>query len=308
VRNDHTCSAGYLIERTKVEIKKVGQILGLGKGAEVTGVRGKVKVIFDAKTGTNVKGDWRIESFVLADGDDEIVVDLMNRPPLDKKLKGKEIWLIAHQKAGGKGISGLKMDEYNGKVKLRVTESAEMVQDDKQAGTTGPASEEGLPPDSDYLPQKPGPAQGQPAASAAASQKAADQPKSHTQSVQNVIELAKFYGRRANALRMAADATLRLARSFAEAHGHKFDEATFVSAIAANLTQTTFTTFYINAEKSGMVDDLASGDIDKLLAAAKEQATKGAADAEAAVKAAKKAKAAELAAEAARLASEAEAE
>lgn len=271
-------------------------------GELVPSVKGVIKVIFDAKTGKNERGDYRIESFVLKDGSDEIVVDLKNREPLDKALKGKQVTLISHVRANG-GLSGIKRDEYNGKAKLSVTESAEMVRSDSVASAasaeTEGAAKEPTPPAHDAP-------KSEPAKSVSHASGPVTAPASRAGKVEHIIKVQRHLGSRTNALRLAADATLRLVKSFLVANGVEYKADDIVPLVARHLCETTFTTMFIDLQKSFLLDDISSSDIDKLLAEAKEAALKGRDEKAKAEREAKIAKAKQLAEEAARLAREAE--
>jgi len=283
-----------------MRVLTIKEVLAMGAGELVPSVKGQVKVIFDAKTGTNDKGEWRIESFVLKDGNDEIIVDLKNREPLDRTWQGKRIYLISHVKTKG-GFTGIKRDEYNGKAKLSVTESAEVVRDDgvAETKTEAPAAAVSAPPVRTEAPA---------AATSSVAQSATaptPPPASRQAKVEHVITVQKHLGKRVNALRLCADATLRLAKSFMEANGLEYKPADVVPLVARHLCETTFTTMFIDLQKAFLLDDISSSDIDKLLAEARASFEKGKVDKAEAERQAKLARAKQLQEEAARLAEEA---
>lgn len=99
--------------------------------------------------------------------------------------------------------------------------------------------------------------------------------------VDTVINMKRFMARRGNALRLAADESLRLIREFSEAHGVKWTpeiQAGIVQQIAESMTTTTYTTLFLSADlfrKQGdlyMLDDFpATGNFSELLQQARER-------------------------------------
>lgn len=257
----------------------VAEVLAMDPGEQVPSIQGTVKVIFDRKTGTNDKGEWAIQGFVLKDGESEseIIVSLKNREPLDKGLRGKPIWIVSHQKAKG-GISGIKREEYQGKAQLSVTESAELVRSDGKEKSESPEPTEvptaGKPQDK--------PANVTQLKQPAPEPKGAtDKPKSHGDKLAVILNLQMFFRRKVLALRLAADETMTLVGNFCEAHGIAFDEGVkkdIALLTARHMTDTTYTTMLISADKAGLVDVLpvvSAANLEKIIAAAKTFALKG---------------------------------
>lgn len=100
-------------------------------------------------------------------------------------------------------------------------------------------------------------------------------PASHaTDYTEHVIQTRAFLARRGNLMRMAADEALRIVEGFSKAHGLPFDEAQkngATLAIAEKLTETTFTTLYLSADRAGMTDAMPSGNLDAFVEAAKKR-------------------------------------
>lgn len=78
-------------------------------------IRGKIAKTFPRKQGTNAKGEWSLESFMLSDGNIEVKVTLKDRDPLDRKLAMRDVAIMSNH--GNKGWTGVKVkdDDYSGK-------------------------------------------------------------------------------------------------------------------------------------------------------------------------------------------------
>lgn len=83
-------------------------------GMPIPRITGKIKVLFDRKTGTNDNGEWSMESGIMVDGEDEIKFTLSGCPKLPYS-KGETV--VFRCKEGKKGLTGVKIktDEYKGK-------------------------------------------------------------------------------------------------------------------------------------------------------------------------------------------------
>lgn len=96
-----------------------------------------------------------------------------------------------------------------------------------------------------------------------------------------VIELKKFYARRGNALALAAAETCRTVETFCKLTGTPYDEETrnhIKSTLVERLTDTTFTTLFIAADRAGQVDAFPSGgNLPELVEYAKKRAAEQAA-------------------------------
>lgn len=94
---------------------------------------GKVVKLYDQKSGENKNGEWTLQNLEMEDDEgDKIKVTLKDREELSKRMRGKELTLLAHR--GNKGWSGVyaKDDDYHDKKNpdriLWVTSSAEIVE------------------------------------------------------------------------------------------------------------------------------------------------------------------------------------
>lgn len=102
-------------------------------------------------------------------------------------------------------------------------------------------------------------------------QESAPQPPDY---VGQVIETRAFLARRGNALRMAADEALRVVEAYSLAHGLPFDDQqkkVAALAISEQLTQTTFTTLFLCADRAGMTDTMPSSPLEPFIEAAKKR-------------------------------------
>lgn len=107
--------------------------------------------------------------------------------------------------------------------------------------------------------------------------------KGHTVDfVDEVINLRRYLGKRGNALRLAADESLRIIESFHKAHGLPWDDKTklmYVQLVAQNMANTTFSTIFISADRPRYkskddfyrLDTFPAGDLDKFIEEAKKR-------------------------------------
>lgn len=137
------------------------------------------------------------------------------------------------------------------------------------APPAAPAQQQAPPP---AAPSAPPPAQPAPqAAPAPAPAPQASHPADHTE---HVIQTRAFLARRGNVMRMAADEALRVVEAFSKAHGLPFDDQQkngAAMAIAEKLTETTFTTLFLCADRAGMTDAMPASNLDAFIEAAKKR-------------------------------------
>ena len=91
--------------------------------------------------------------------------------------------------------------------------------------------------------------------------------------IDQVIDLKVFLARRGNALALAAAETCRVVETFCSLTGVEFGEADkeeIKRVLCEKLTETTFTTLFITADRSGLLDDFPStGKLAEVVALAK---------------------------------------
>lgn len=113
---------------TDLRLVSLSEVLKMGVGEPVPRTKGTITKIYPRKSGTSVQGEWSFENFVLNDGGVEVTCKLKGQPPMDQSLRGKSVWLISS--SGPKGITGLKIDEYEGKKQILITPSATIAVND----------------------------------------------------------------------------------------------------------------------------------------------------------------------------------
>lgn len=104
----------------------IKEILGLEAGEAIPAVRGRLKAIFEQKTGTNTNGEWALQNGTLTDGTAEVKITFKDRAAIPMSWRGRE--LLLQCVSGDKGLTGVKAkdDDYKGKVTriIYVTPSA----------------------------------------------------------------------------------------------------------------------------------------------------------------------------------------
>ena len=82
----------------------VAQAKQAGKGQQLSGLVGRVKVVFKVKTGESDNGPWTSQGLVLSDltnPADEVILTLWNHPPYDDAIKGKVATVLPTGTKGG---------------------------------------------------------------------------------------------------------------------------------------------------------------------------------------------------------------
>jgi hypothetical protein len=139
----------------------------------------------------------------------------------------------------------------------------------------------GAPQGGENQPQPPGAApEPQKQAHTAPEQPKAPQaaPAARTDSpAERVLKYKKFIARRGNALALAATESVRTVETFLKLNGLPFPDATrqaMVEDIATKLTQTSFTTLFITADRAGQIDDFPASGLVEVVQWIKENAAK----------------------------------
>lgn len=95
---------------------KIADIKNYPPGAQIDQVQGRISKVFDARTGTKNGNNWRLQNFVLQDGQgNEIKATAFGHPELGI-YQGKDVVIAqgANHKGQPDGIE-VKLNDYNGK-------------------------------------------------------------------------------------------------------------------------------------------------------------------------------------------------
>ena len=93
-------------------------------GSTIPAVYGTVKIVWERELKKGQYGEFFSQGFVLADGDEEIVVSCMDFDDL-KYLKGQTVSVAATGKDKRTGLpTGTKLKEYNGKLSIGVSKKS----------------------------------------------------------------------------------------------------------------------------------------------------------------------------------------
>jgi len=93
-------------------------------GSTIPAVSGTVKIVWERELKKGQYGEFFSQGFVLADGDEEIVVSCMDFDDL-KYLKGQVVSVAATGKDKRTGLpAGTKLKEYNGKLSIGVSKKS----------------------------------------------------------------------------------------------------------------------------------------------------------------------------------------
>ena len=117
----------------------------------ITRIDGALKAIFPQKKGTNDKGEWAVQSLILAQGNDSIKVSAWNLAPVSENDKGKPVSVVAFK--GQKGWSGVyantgKDKDGNPQREIRLTKTANII----IGGASAPQSPANAPEPADDIP------------------------------------------------------------------------------------------------------------------------------------------------------------
>jgi hypothetical protein len=280
------------------QIIGVQEAIKLDVDDTITGVKGKVKSVFDQNSGESDKGEWTRQGVIISDlkaPKASIMLNIWNKDEIPDSLKGKTVYIYA-----GKKGAGLTRKEYKGKPQIDVTQAATISTKDpaQSGGGEGEAEPAGEEPNGEAEPSE---EQEQPAKGkekqAAAPPVEKDDKKRFLQLVQEmnglskaispgtkphaevdpvgfVIEAKRFLARRGNAMRLCGDETLRIVEGYAKEHGLPWtpeSKAATAQLIAENLCQRVYTTLFIAMNDAGMVDLMPYGDLDSLMSFAKQR-------------------------------------
>lgn len=110
-----------------MQILTIPQVKQSPPDMAITGLKGRVKTIYERKSGETDGREWTMQDIVLTDGAMELKATLANREPADPAWNGKELYFTANH-SDKHGWTGLKVKEnkYQGKttLKLQVSKSA----------------------------------------------------------------------------------------------------------------------------------------------------------------------------------------
>lgn len=120
----------------------LSEVINLDIGEKVPSTKGKLKSVFDIKTGENDNGTWSLQSIVLTDGPVEMRVKIWGHDVIPKSWRGKTVYISSKQ--GEKGLTGVSViqDTYKWtqgqpiKKNLEVKEGAEVSLTEADAGAS----------------------------------------------------------------------------------------------------------------------------------------------------------------------------
>jgi hypothetical protein len=84
----------------------VADIFEMHDGTPVEAVKGKIKGMFEYKSGVKNKKPWSFQNLTITDGTTDIKVTLCGRPELEASFKGKQVCILSH--FGDHGMTGIK--------------------------------------------------------------------------------------------------------------------------------------------------------------------------------------------------------
>jgi len=146
-----------------MRVVPLSQVFKLDHDEPIPSVKGTVKKIYPRSAGTNEKGSWSFQNFVLTGEGTEITVKMKDREELPKGFLNRLVYIVSNQ--GEKGMSGVKAkdDEYKEKTTrvIWVTPSASIDLLTDEGGNDAPRNQE--PPRQ----QEPPPRQSSPAPASA---------------------------------------------------------------------------------------------------------------------------------------------
>lgn len=107
---------------------KLKEVLLMEDKMPITEVTGVCEKVFKATNGGEGQKAWTKQEFTLADGPSKCYVTVWNYPGTLENWEGKRVRL--RSKKGNKGYEGLSVDVYNGKTKIRMSQSGILEVDD----------------------------------------------------------------------------------------------------------------------------------------------------------------------------------
>ena len=208
----------------------VAQAKQAGKGQQLSGLVGRVKVVFKVKTGESDNGPWSSQGIVLSDltnPADEVILTLWNHPPYDDSIKGKVATIMPTGTKGGlKGAGTYDKDTPKGTethYKVDANKSCDITFDDA-VGQTQQASR---PTQQSQPPQRTSAPAGPPAAPQAGLRAA----------VQGVSDWETFLAKEKQIMMRCVQAAAKLAKdeeqTVASVTGTGLDSANIVSLAVA---------------------------------------------------------------------------
>jgi hypothetical protein len=241
-------------------VATVIQVLKLDKGDAIPALKGRVSKVWPQRTGKKKDSDdeWTKQGIVLADLNDskktvELAVWDKDEIPA-AKLEGKVVWV--YTEAGTK--AKITADSYKDKIQVKVPKSAKISLKD-------PAGEDEAEPEPEKEePQKKAKPEPEPeeAVGESVDESTDSEPKTRkpVTSLAPISEIQRHYFKRANCLRLAADANVWLIKSFYEAHGVDWSkelEADITLKIGHEMCKTVFTTLFLSLKRDGRDQNLA---------------------------------------------------
>lgn len=218
----------------------VAQAKEAGKGQQLSGLVGRVKVVFKVKTGESDNGPWSSQGIVLSDltnPADEVILTLWNHPPYDESIKGKVATIMPTGTKGGlKGAGTYDKETPKGNethYKVDANKSCDITFED--AG--GQTKQAPRPAQQSQPPQRTSAPAGAPAAPQTGLRAA----------VQGVDCWQEFLAKEMRVVSKCMEAAISLAK----AHSQDIEEIAGVGFTSADIIELT-THIRITAERQGM--------------------------------------------------------
>jgi hypothetical protein len=114
-----------------MRLVSLSEIPALEDGEPIPSVAGKIRQVYQRYSGTNARGDWALQDFVLSDGENEVVCKVGNMDDFSD-MQGRDV-VIECTKSDKHGLIGVKkfVDNYEGKIqhKIKLTGSCRIMND-----------------------------------------------------------------------------------------------------------------------------------------------------------------------------------
>lgn len=116
-------------------VTPVSELLKITKGTVIPQVRATVKAVAERYPSVGwaeepmsdgSKRQWSLQTIIVTQDGEDLEVQIANKEPILTSAIGSDICFIAHQKARG-GMSGVRIDEDEGRKVLRISASGELV-------------------------------------------------------------------------------------------------------------------------------------------------------------------------------------
>ena len=251
----------------------VAEALKQSKGDTIPCVKGKIKKVFEQKTGKSDKGEYTRQGIILSDLKNpkkEISITLFNHDEVPDSIEGETVWIYGGKKGG------VSADEYKGKIQLTVSKAGTMSEEDPSGDDSGDGGDEpeDKPSRKEKAEEEPGSEENVEADAKEAARKKREQEREGNADDRRAAGLDRIKTRlnkSANCLVMAADATLYTMKSFAERHEVEWSdklEKSCVQAIVDHMAETTFTTLFLSLKSNdrdiNLAADMPVGFVNKL--------------------------------------------